>query len=138
MVKSKKTAKKDLPPYLFPKDLDGVKLFVAKCFAAYGFHGKKSQFKCNPFLFVSNLSFSEEEGKIVVTFDVDYDNGENLVTKSMSAKYDLNNYKTLVKDVKGMIAGAEKLSDVVFVGEKFNKKIFNIKRMDLSGWNIIR
>ena len=75
---------------------------------------------------------------IVASFDVDYDNGQNVVSKHLEARYTLSNYRNVVRDIKKMLSQAEELCKTVFVGDTFKDRMFRMMRLDLSGWQVIR
>ena len=133
----KKTKFKD-SPFLHPKNIHDVYLFVTKCLWAYGFGCKSNVFKCNPNLFMRNIKVEECEDKCILDLDIDFDNGERLVSRHINRTYDLTNYKMVIKLVKKTISQAEELCKTVFVGDSFKEKVFMMMRLDLDGWNLIR
>lgn len=129
--------KNNLPEWTHPKDLDEVILFMKNCMSAYGFGKKDSSFACNANLHIRNKTFKIEDCFAVIHFDVDYENGDVYITKSMSAKYNVKTYKNMISDIKNMISGAEKLSEFVFIGNKFLRPMFKKLGLESKGWEII-
>lgn len=132
---AKKTDKKKPPE---PKSIHEVCELVRICMLANGFKGASSPFQCNRDLFLRNLKIEEKDGLCVLSFDVDYDNGQNVVSKHLEARYMLSNYRNVVRDIKKMLSQADELCKTVFVGDTFKDRMFMMMRLDLSGWQVIR
>lgn len=135
---TKKTDINNNRKQLEPKTIHEVCELVRICMLANGFKGASSPFQCNRNLFLRNLKTEENDGSCVLSFDVDYDNGQNVISKHLEARYTLSNYRNVVRDIKKMLSQADELCKTVFVGDTFKDRMFKMMRLDLSGWQIIR